>query len=559
MLPHPVPHLNDCAPALVGLEKGSSRSPRLQSVAERIHMAAIPRRIQLGFLHASGEQLILEGIDDGSRKHAMALLGPACGPDLKQIVFEFAEAQSPGTTIDFFAASCNAVVERFAAWTTESGAELVDAFTSRSWDHGMCVCGRRHRETGFFFPPNGLEERVVRRAKSDGARGIFFLPTNRKAAYFMCLTQSAYASRVIGQAKGLFIHTGVRPAVGSRRSLSSQLAGDAGDWDYQTQAGHGAFWPVREATSREAGGNAAVVCPGYAAEGGSATHQDGTARSDVPVLRFGVAQNGEGPDGIGGAGPAERHVATTSIRLGQDGPGVAGSGCQTFLRDINAAGGSDCGSAGQNPTSTYASTERARDSNLVDGLRGSGGSPQPLSDCSRDSGVEAVKAAIPLESRQRRQFARKSVFVDSKCRQRSREGGSEVVEKGGRFWAIDNEAMSVEEAQWLYEWNNPSSSAGSQDGDDSSETGRGPTEGVTQLDQVHIHIQGGPPGTLSADQKWARRIAQLKKDPNDLSGTRAAFGLCSEEDSSSMDEAGETADGETELSKRLQFSALMSN
>ena len=60
---------------------------------------------------------------------------------------------------------------------------------------------------GFFFPPNGLEERVVRRAKSDGARGIFLVPTNRKAAYFMCLTQNAHASRVIGQAKGLFIHT----------------------------------------------------------------------------------------------------------------------------------------------------------------------------------------------------------------------------------------------------------------------------------------------------------------------------------------------------------------
>lgn len=65
----------------------------------------------------------------------------------------------------------------------------MDAFSARSWNHGKCVCGRRHRETGFFFPPNGLEDTVVRRAKSDGARGIFLVPTNRKAAFYMCLSQ----------------------------------------------------------------------------------------------------------------------------------------------------------------------------------------------------------------------------------------------------------------------------------------------------------------------------------------------------------------------------------
>jgi hypothetical protein len=70
------------------------------------------------------------------------------------------------------------------------------AFSARSWNHGRYVCGLLHRETGFFFPPNGLEDTVVRRTKSDGAREIFLAPLNRKSAFFMYLSQHAYASCV---------------------------------------------------------------------------------------------------------------------------------------------------------------------------------------------------------------------------------------------------------------------------------------------------------------------------------------------------------------------------
>jgi hypothetical protein len=159
-----------------------------------------------GFLHASGEQLILEGIDAGSRQHALALLGPACGAQLRELVLAFAGENSPGITIDYFASAANAVVERYASWTVDPGAELIDAFSSRSWNHGTCVCGQCHRETGFFFPPGGLEDRVVRRAKSDGARGVFLVPTNRKAAYYMCLVQNAHARQVIDQRLTGFVH-----------------------------------------------------------------------------------------------------------------------------------------------------------------------------------------------------------------------------------------------------------------------------------------------------------------------------------------------------------------
>jgi hypothetical protein len=106
--------------------------PKLQGIAEQIHRAAIPKQVQLGFLHASGEQLIREGVNDGSRKHASALLGPACGESLKQIVREFALTTSSGIKIDYFPAASTAIVQRLVAWTAESGAQIGDTFSAQS-------------------------------------------------------------------------------------------------------------------------------------------------------------------------------------------------------------------------------------------------------------------------------------------------------------------------------------------------------------------------------------------------------------------------------------------
>ena len=91
-------------------------------------------------LHVSWKQLLAEGIDDGSRKHA------ACGTELRALVREFAEGSGSRITIDFFDSAANAMAERYAAWTEDQGAELIDAFSSRSWDEGRSVCGRYHRE-----------------------------------------------------------------------------------------------------------------------------------------------------------------------------------------------------------------------------------------------------------------------------------------------------------------------------------------------------------------------------------------------------------------------------
>ena len=41
-----------------------------------------------------------------------------------------------------------------------------------------------NRETAFIFPPRGLERTVVGRAKSDGVRAAFVVPTAYKAGYW---------------------------------------------------------------------------------------------------------------------------------------------------------------------------------------------------------------------------------------------------------------------------------------------------------------------------------------------------------------------------------------
>ena len=193
---------NDCSGALHALEKGSTRSPQLQAASVVTHEICLRESLLFYGLHVSGEQLIAEGVDDGSRKEAKLLRGPKSGPRLRSTVFSFAHAHGFVITMDFFASSCNAIVERFASWTNEPASEQTDAFAARTWDTTACPsCGRHHREHGFFFPPLGLEERVVRRARSDGAIGIFLVPTRHRAGYWLALRRAALAMQLLEESE----------------------------------------------------------------------------------------------------------------------------------------------------------------------------------------------------------------------------------------------------------------------------------------------------------------------------------------------------------------------
>ena len=111
-------------------------------------------------------------------------------------------------TIDMFAAACNARCRRFRSWTPDKGSEQVDAFALRSWDNSSCPgCKRWHRECGFYHVPDCLADTVVRRARSDGARGLFLVPTNFKAGYFIALRAVAIAVLEIETNQSLYRFT----------------------------------------------------------------------------------------------------------------------------------------------------------------------------------------------------------------------------------------------------------------------------------------------------------------------------------------------------------------
>ena len=98
---------------------------------------------------------------------------------------------------------------RFASWAREPYSEAADAFSMRSWESSVCpTCGCRHKETGFFFPPAGLEDRVVERARSDGARGVFLVPTRHRAGgYWMTLRRAALEWTFLPEEVSVFENT----------------------------------------------------------------------------------------------------------------------------------------------------------------------------------------------------------------------------------------------------------------------------------------------------------------------------------------------------------------
>ena len=69
---------NDSYSALTALRKGSSASNTLQSCATRLAITCSDLCIEPYFLHAPGDTLISEGVDDASRRLARGIRGPSC-------------------------------------------------------------------------------------------------------------------------------------------------------------------------------------------------------------------------------------------------------------------------------------------------------------------------------------------------------------------------------------------------------------------------------------------------------------------------------------------------
>jgi hypothetical protein len=128
--------------------------------------------------------MVTAGTDGASREGAKNILGPSCTPAGREKILAFLAVHGWRATIDLFAADCNKFTERYASWTDEPNSEAVDALAMDSWNQSICPCGRAHRETPFIFPPKRLERAVFKRARSDGVRDIFVVPTAHTAAYW---------------------------------------------------------------------------------------------------------------------------------------------------------------------------------------------------------------------------------------------------------------------------------------------------------------------------------------------------------------------------------------
>ena len=95
---------------------------------------------------------------------------------------------------------------RFVSWTDEPNSEHVDAFSLGSWNQSTCACGQEHRETAFIFPPRGLEKVAVRRAKSDGVRACFVIPTDHKAGHWKALRSRSIAQLTLSKQETALEH-----------------------------------------------------------------------------------------------------------------------------------------------------------------------------------------------------------------------------------------------------------------------------------------------------------------------------------------------------------------
>ena len=181
--------------ALAALRKGNYASRALQDFAVRFTLRCARLRTENYFLHASGESLVEEGIDEASRGIARQAAFPACTARMRSLLREEAASRGWELSLDLFASEVNAVTPQFFSRFVEPAAEAVDALSVLDWDESVCPgCGVRHREVVFTFPPPGLLKVFIWKAMADGIRGLVLVPTAVTAPFWGRLLEAALPS-----------------------------------------------------------------------------------------------------------------------------------------------------------------------------------------------------------------------------------------------------------------------------------------------------------------------------------------------------------------------------
>ena len=190
---------NDAEAAIAALNKGSFQSPVMQRSAVRLNRLLFELDVVPRMWHVPGLALVAEGIDGASRGGGDlgddcvdAIVGPAVSDDLWGRIEEELQKLGWRVTIDLFASASNARCERFCSRTHEPGAERTDAFTMLDWSESECpVCGKRHREVAYAYPPTVLARHVVNKAMQDGARMVLVVPLAVTAPHWQKLLRAS--------------------------------------------------------------------------------------------------------------------------------------------------------------------------------------------------------------------------------------------------------------------------------------------------------------------------------------------------------------------------------
>jgi hypothetical protein len=119
---------NDAVGALAALRKGCSASTFLQQGSMSLAMHLHKARCHPLFLHAPGNELILQGVDSLSRDVAAEVSGQVSSPLVRDRAMLLAQALGWVLTVDAFVSETNSLLRRFFARYAEPQAEVEDAF-----------------------------------------------------------------------------------------------------------------------------------------------------------------------------------------------------------------------------------------------------------------------------------------------------------------------------------------------------------------------------------------------------------------------------------------------
>ena len=187
-------HITDCEPTLDLPERGSAASAQLQAIALNIWRLCSARNIFLSSAWVPGDEMISSGCDALSRSSLEDQHCATLRPTGWSTVLLLAQRVHRELSVDWFADNINHQLPLFWSRYPHHASIDYDSFNAPSWDHSSChSCGIHHPIFGYFFPPVPLLDRVLAKAKIDGASGIIVVPRLVSSLWWPILLSAAIA------------------------------------------------------------------------------------------------------------------------------------------------------------------------------------------------------------------------------------------------------------------------------------------------------------------------------------------------------------------------------